>query len=78
MEEETLNITLKIDKHSVIDFENWLRNNLEVISFNHIRDTNNLYKEDDTFKKLVKNVKDAVKVKDVYAMNNNHKYIDDE
>ena len=78
MENVTLNITLKIDKHSLTDFESWLRNNLEVISVNHIRDTNNLYKEDDTFKKLVKNVKNAVKLKDIYAMNNNHKYLENE
>jgi len=78
MEEITLNITLKINKHDVIDFESWLRNNLEVISVNHIRDTNQLYKNDETFKKLVKNVKKAVKEKDVYAMNNNHKYLKNE
>lgn len=76
MEEITLNITLKINKHDVINFENWLRDNLEVISVNHIRNTSELYKNDETFKKLVKNVKKATKEKDVYAMNNNHKYIE--
>lgn len=74
MEKETINITLKIDKHEVTDFENWLHQQLEVISFNHIKDTSKMYKEDANFKKLVKNVKEAQRVKDDYAMKKNHKY----
>lgn len=72
---ETINITLKIDKSEVTNFENWLHQQLEVISFKHIRDTSQMYKEDATFKKLVKTVKAAQRLKDDYAMNNNHKYL---
>jgi uncharacterized protein involved in propanediol utilization len=72
---ETINITLKIDKSEVVAFENWLHQQLEVISFNHIRDTSQMYKEDATFKKLVKAVKEAQRVKDDYAIKNNNKYL---
>lgn len=75
---ETINITIKLDKHDVANFESWLRHNLEVINFQHIRDTNKMYLEDNTFKKLVKTVKDAQRVRDTYAMNNNHKYLENE
>jgi hypothetical protein len=75
MEQETINITLKIDKSEVVAFENWLHQQLEVISFNHITDTSQMYKEDATFKKLVKAVKEAQRVKDDYAIKNNNKYL---
>lgn len=75
MDELTVNITLKIHKNEVVSFENWLHQQLEVISFNHIRDTAQMYKDDKTFKKLVKNVKEAQRVKDDYASKNNHKYL---
>jgi len=72
---ETINITIKIHKEDVVNFENWLHQQLEVISFNHIQDTSQMYKEDATFKKLVKAVKEAQKVKDEYAIKNNYKYL---
>lgn len=78
MEQETINITVKIDKQDVTNFESWLYHNLEVISFNHIRDTSKMYTEDKTFKKMVKAVKDAQRLKDDYAMANNYKYLENE
>jgi hypothetical protein len=40
-----------------------------------VRNTENMYKEDNTFKKLVKAVKEAQRVKDDYAIKNNHKFL---
>jgi len=67
----TLNITLKIEDHEIIPFESWLREQLEVIDFKILPDTEQLYLTDNTFKKLVKEVKKAQRLRDVYI--NNHK-----
>jgi hypothetical protein len=56
---KTINTTLKINEHELTNFESWLREQLEVISFKVIADTNELYESDTTFKKLVKACKDA-------------------
>ena len=67
----TVNLTIKIDEHEVLNFESWLRQQLEVISFKIIPDTEKLYNNDDTFKKLVKNVKKAQEQRDIYINNHN-------
>lgn len=68
---ETVNITLKIEKDQVINFENWLRENLEIIDFKILPDTLNLYNNDVTFQKLVKIVKKAQKERDKYINDHN-------
>lgn len=68
---ETVNITLKIEREQVINFENWLRENLEIIDFKILPDTLNLYNNDVTFQKLVKNVKKAQKERDKYINDHN-------
>ena len=70
---ETINITLKIDKDQVMNFDNWMRQNVEVIDFTILPDTNELYKSDDHFKKLVKGVKDAQKLRNDYINEKNFK-----
>ena len=68
---KTINITLKINEHELTNFESWLREQLEVISFKVIPDTNELYESDTTFKKLVKACKDANTLRDEYINNHN-------
>ena len=71
---ETINITLKINKHELVDFESWLGNNLEVISFKTIPNTEKMYKESEHFKKLVNREKQARREKEVYINNNIQNY----
>ena len=68
---KTINITLKIEDSELIRFDNWLREQLEVISIKVIPDTNELYEDDDTFKKLVKGVKTAQRIRDKYINEHN-------
>jgi len=68
---KTINVTLKINEHELTNFESWLREQLEVISFKVIPDTNELYESDTTFKKLVKACKDANTLRDEYINNHN-------
>lgn len=76
--EYMINATFKVKGKLMNVVENYLMETSNLISYKTVRDTNKLYKEDDTFKKLVKNVKKAIKTKDIYAMNNNHKYLKNE
>ena len=68
---KTVNITLKIDDHNVTSFESWLGQQLEVVSFKILPDTEKLYETDATFKKLVKAVKSAQEIRDKYINDNN-------
>jgi hypothetical protein len=86
----TFNITFKTTNEIYKYMMDWVNNypndieivitpgDIKVISDSIIRDTNQLYKKDDIFKKLVKNLSKAKKIKDDYAMKNNHKYLENE
>ena len=50
----------------VVNFERWLRENVNVKDFTVIPDTNELYQNDNTFKSLCKKVSDAKRVRDSY------------
>ena len=69
---KTVNITLKIEPEQVLNFENWIRQNTDVIDFKILPDTEKLYDTDEVFKKLVKAVKQAQKQRDIYI--NEHNY----
>lgn len=73
-EETTVNITLKVKNHNLLDLENWLNEKFELINFKTIFDTNKMYQEDKHFQKLVKQLKDLTKEKDLYIIKNNYKY----
>jgi len=68
---KTINVTLKINEHELTNFESWIREQLEVISFKVIADTEQLYESDAIFKKLVKACKDANTLRDEYINNHN-------
>jgi len=70
---ETVNITLKIEKDEILSFESWLGQQLNIIDFRILPDTEMLYEKDDTFKQLVKKVKDAQRFRDIYINNHNYK-----
>ena len=50
----------------VVNFERWMRENVNVKDFTVIPDTNELYQNDNTFKTLCKKVSDAKRVRDNY------------
>ena len=70
----TVNITLKLRNKDVSGLENWLNNNYNLISFEHLQDTSKMYVEDKTFKKLVKDSSDLKKRRLDYIIKNNYKY----
>ena len=72
---KTINITLKIESEQLQNFEEWLRNQVNVIDLKILPDTEKMYQEDATFKRLVKAEKDAKRVKAIYINDNNQKYL---
>ena len=70
-DKSTVNITLKIENSQLTNFENYLDQNLNLISFKLLHNTDELYKKDDVFKKLVKNVKKATTERDKYINEHN-------
>ena len=69
---KTINMTFKMNEENIVRFESWFRQQEEVIDFRIIPDTSKLYEEDSNFKKLVKAVKDAQRVRDIYINEHNH------
>ena len=61
-----INITIEMESLEVVNFERWLRENVNVKDFSVIPDTNELYQNDNTFKSLCKKVSDAKRVRDSY------------
>jgi|TARA_R110002153_G_scaffold16909_4_gene59271 DNA-binding transcriptional regulator LsrR (DeoR family) len=61
-----INITIEMESLEVVNFERWLRENVNVKDFTVIPDTNELYQNDNTFKSLCKKVSDAKRVRDSY------------
>lgn len=66
MNKEKINITLEIESHNLQSFEYWLKDQVKVLEFKIIPDTSELYKNDDTFKKLCKLVKESQLERDRY------------
>tara|TARA_R110001632_G_scaffold19413_4_gene58822 strand:- start:725 stop:931 length:207 start_codon:yes stop_codon:yes gene_type:complete len=61
-----INTTIEMESLEVVNFERWLRENVNVKDFTVIPDTNELYQNDNTFKSLCKKVSDAKRVRDSY------------
>lgn len=61
-----INITIEMESLEVVNFERWLRENVNVKDFAVIPDTKELYQNDNTFKSLCKKVSDAKRVRDSY------------
>lgn len=67
----TINTTLKIQGSVLIELENYLKNNFELIDFKIVPNTEKLYNNDKTFKKLVKQIKELQRLKHDYIMKHN-------
>ena len=72
---QTVSVVLKLrDAEQSHYFEKHLRNMFfdgEVISYSNLPNTEKLYESSTTFKKLVKGVKDAQRLRDNYIHKNN-------
>jgi ribosomal protein S6 len=69
---KTINMTFKMDATQVNNFENWFRQQEEVIDFKILPNTEKLYEDDKHFQEIVKKVKAAQKVRDEYINLHNH------
>ena len=67
----TINITVKLPEHNVLGFEEWLDRNMELVAFKILPDTDKLYEEDAAFRKIVKQYKEIVKLKNDYINEHN-------
>ena len=68
---KVINMTFKLNVLEIIRFESWIMQQVEVINFKILPDTDALYESDNTFKKLVKQVKKAQRVRDDYINDKN-------
>ena len=70
---KTINLTVRLrDDEHIYNFEKFIRNEVEVVDFKILPDIKELYEKDDLFKKIVKGVKDAQRIRDIYI--NDHNY----
>ena len=69
----TVNMTFKIEPSQLTTFESWFRQHQEVLNLKVVPDTDDLYENDETFRKLVKGVRTAIKIKENYINDKNHK-----
>ena len=67
-----VNITLSIEDYNLVQFENWMRENVDVKDFRVVPNTKELYENDKTFQRLCKAVTDAKKIKSIYINDNNN------
>jgi len=74
---ETVNITLRIDPKDLFKFQDYIKENYELIGLSVIPNTTKMYEEDKHFKKLVKALKEAQKQRDIYINDNLNKYKDE-
>lgn len=70
-DEVTVNCTFKIEAFQLHNFESFLRGKLEVIDYKILPSTEKLYNEDSHFKKLVKEVSKAQRIRDIYINEKN-------
>ena len=67
-----VNIVLEIEDYNLIEFENWMRDNVDVKDFRVVPDTKELYENDKTFQRLCKAVTDAKRTKSIYINEKNN------
>lgn len=72
--EYMISATFKVQGKLINTIENHLLEKTNLISYKTVVDTDNMYKEDAAFKKMVKDEKLRRKAKEDYINKNNHKY----
>jgi len=75
MENKLVAFTVKMHPEEIVNFEYWLREQLQVISFKILPDTKRMYEEDKYFKDIVKAYKKAQRNKEKYINEHNGKYL---
>ena len=65
----TVNITLNIEDYNLVQFENWIRENVDVKDFKIVPNTDDLYESDNVYKSLCKKVSQARRTRDEYYNN---------
>lgn len=73
----TVNVTLKVPEHNVIGLEQHLEEHFKVVSYKIMPNTENMYLEDEGFKKLIKMKKKLGRDIGEYINSNNYKYRDE-
>jgi ASC-1-like (ASCH) protein len=65
---QIVSTTFELHKDDIVNFEGWFKNELgiKVISFGHYNSNSEMYKNDNTYKKLVKRKSDISKEISLY------------
>jgi hypothetical protein len=71
---ETINITVKLSKHQVVKFQQFIEEHVEVLDFKILPDTQKMWDEDEVFQSIVKEQKKHNKLVSKYINDNNNKY----
>jgi len=71
---ETINITVKLEKHQVVKFQQFIEEHVEVLDFKILPDTQKMWDEDEVFQSIVKEQKKHNKLVSKYINDNNNKY----
>lgn len=71
---ETINITVKLPAHKVVEFQQDLDSRIQVVHFKILPNTEQMYEADETYQELCKLEKKAKTVKSKYINDNNNKY----
>lgn len=66
-----VNITVDIPSEVLVEFENYLSENFRLIDFRVVPDTQELYDNSATFRRLVSHVKKAKEARDKFINENN-------
>lgn len=70
----TINITVKLEKHQVVKFQQFIEEHVEVLDFKILPDTQKMWDEDEVFQSIVKEQKKHNKLVSKYINDNNNKY----
>jgi len=71
---ETINITVKLEKHQVTKFMQMIEDTTQMVDFRILPDTRKMFEEDEGFQSIAKNIERWKKTRDKYINDNNNKY----
>lgn len=68
---KTINLTVRVPEYVVTSLENYLKEEFALVDFRIVPDTDDLYNNNATFRRLVKSVKIAKEARDKFINENN-------
>ena len=71
---ETINITVKLEKHQVTKFIQMIEDTTQMVDFRILPDTRKMFEEDEIFRGLLKSQKRWKDTVSKYINDNNNKY----